>query len=350
MKLKYRIIFFIIGLAGMGIMLWQSDFTSISWDNIINTTTLLFFAGLIALWMVIYLIHVICYFVILGKDCKKVPFFSMFKICFSGFALNNVTPAGLVGGEPYRIMALKKYCSTEKASSSTLTFSLFYIVGHVSIWFSGAVIYFVIGMHGETIVDVLLALTIVGTSGFLAAFFLSKHRGLVRPFMAFLTKLPFLKKPMRKVYDKNVASYLEIDNNIRAFRATRLRFWTVFALQYLTRLLECAEYFLIFRYLGQEIDIFGGILILTMASLIGNLIFFIPMQAGSREGGMAMSLALLGINSGYGVQGGLIYRARDFICIVIGIALIMFDKKKQNKTADVINVIETFDIPEEKAK
>lgn len=343
MKLKYRIIFFLIGLAGMGIMLWQSDFTTISWDNVINTTTLLFFAGLIALWLIIYVIHVVCYFVILGKDCKKVPFFSMFKICFSGFALNNVTPAGLIGGEPYRIMALKKYCSTEKASSSTLTFSLFYIVGHVSIWFTGAVVYFALGLKGDTVIDVLLILTAIGTSGFLAAFFLSKHRGLVRPFMAFLTKLPLLKKPMQKVYDKNVKSYLEIDNNIRAFRATRLRFWTVFALQYLTRLLECAEYFLIFLYLGQTINIFGGILILTMASLIGNLIFFIPMQAGSREGGMAMSLAFLGINSGYGVQGGLIYRARDFICIVIGIALIMFDKKKNKKPADVKKVADTLE-------
>lgn len=328
MKLRYRIIFFLIGLAGMGVMLWQSDFTDIEWDNLLKPATLLFFAGLLALWIVIYIIHVICYYVILGKDGKKVPFFSMFKICFSGFALNSVTPAGLVGGEPYRIMALKKYCSTEKASSSTLTFSLFYIVGHVTIWFTGAAVYFALGLPGDTIIDVLLIITAVGTAAFLFAFFISKRRGLVRPFMAFLTKLPFLKKPMKKVYDKNLETYVHIDDNIKAFRATRARFWTVFILQFLSRVLECVEYFFIFLYLGQTINIFGGILVMVTASLIGNLMFLIPMQAGSREGGMAMTLGFLGISSGYGVQGALIYRIRDFMCILIGITLIMFDKKK----------------------
>lgn len=331
MKLRYRIIFFLIGLAGMGVMLWQSDIQNTDWDNLLTPKTLLFFAGLLGLWFIIYTIHVVCYFVILGKDGKTIPFFSMFKISFSGFALNSVTPAGLVGGEPYRIMALKKYCSVEKASSSTLTFSLFYIVGHVTIWFTGAVVYFALGLPGETVIDVLLILTAVGTTGFLFAFFISKRRGLVRPVMAFLTKIPLIKKPMRKVYDKNLNSYCEIDANIKAFRTTKARFWTVFLLQYLSRLLECVEYFLIFLYLGQKVNVFSGILILTMASLIGNLMFIIPMQAGSREGGMAMSLAFLNIGSGYGVQGGLIFRARDFICIIIGISLIMFDRKKVRK-------------------
>lgn len=332
MKLRYRIIFFIIGLIGMGVMVWQSDIANTPWDELLSTKVLLFLLALLGLWLVIYLIHVICYFVILGEEGKKVPFFSMLKICVSGFALNSVTPAGLVGGEPYRIMALKKYCSTEKASSSTLTFSLFYIVGHVSIWFTGAVVYFVLGLPGETVIDVLLIITAVVTTAFLFAFFISKRRGFVRPFMAFLTKLPFIKKPMTKVYDKNYKSYCEIDGNIRAFRATRVRFWTVFVLQYISRVLECVEYFLIFVYLGQKVDIFGGILLLTMASLIGNLMFLIPMQAGSREGGMAMALGFLGIDSGKGVMGAIIYRVRDFLCIVIGISLIMFEKKKTEKT------------------
>ena len=333
MKLRYRIIFFLIGLAGMGVMLWQSDLDGVNWDNFLSPKILLFFLGLLGLWLVIYFIHTVCYFVILGKDGKKVPLISMLKICISGFALNSVTPAGLVGGEPYRIMALKKYCSTEKASSSTLTFSLFYIIGHVTIWFTGAVVYFALGLPGDTVIDVLLILTAVFTAIFLVLFFISKRRGLVRPFMRFLTKLPLLKKPMAKIYEKNEKSYAEIDDNIKAFRATKGRFWTVFFLQYLSRVLECVEYFLIFLYLGQTIDVFGGVLLLTMASLIGNLMFLIPMQAGTREGGMAMALNFLNINSGYGAQGGLIYRVRDFFCIVFGITLIMFDKKKAEKTA-----------------
>ena len=353
MKLKYRIIFFLIGLAGIGVMLWQSDLKSVQWDHLLTPKTLLFLGGLLGLWLVIYIIHVICYFVILGEDGKKIPALSMFKICFSGFALNNVTPAGLIGGEPYRIMALKKYCSTEKASASTFTFSLFYFIGHVTVWLTGAIVYFALGISGSPAIDTLMILTIFVTVLILIAFFVSKRRGLVRPCMSFLTKIPLLKKPMKKLYDKNVDSYVEIDRNIKEFRATRLRFWTVFCLQYLTRLLECVEYFLIFLYLGAKINILGGILILTMASLIGNLIVFIPLQAGSRELGMYAILPALHISKELGPMALIIYRVRDFLCILFGISLILFEKKKINKdepASEVIKEILECGDPEEFAE
>ena len=328
MKFYYRIIFFLIGLAGMGVMLWQSDLDDVPWGNLLAPKSLLFLAGLLGLWGVIYAIHVLSYYVILGPEGKKIPVGSMFKICISGFALNSVTPAGLVGGEPYRIMSLKKYCSTERASSSTLTFSLFYIIGHMSIWFTGAAVYFATGSYGETAIDILIALTAIVTAAVLSAFWASKKRGFVRPFMAFLTKLPLIKKPMKKTYDKNLQSYLEIDENIRAFRTEKVNFRTLFLLQYLSRIIECLEYYLIFLYLGAPVNILDGILILSMASLIGNLIVFIPMQAGSRELGVYTALGTLGIDSQIGALGLILYRVRDFICIIAGISLIMFEKKK----------------------
>ncbi len=328
MKLKYRIIFFLIGLAGIGIMIWQSDVSSVDWDFLLTTETLLFFLAMFGLWLVIYSIHTICYYITLGKEWKKVPFFSLLKICISGFALNNVTPAGLVGGEPYRIMALKKYCSTEKASSATLTFSLFYIIGHVTIWLTGAIVFFVSGYPIDSMLGIILIVTAVVTTGILVAFFLSKRRGFVRPFMSLLAKIPLLKKPMLKIYDKNEKSYLEIDDNIKAFRNTRISFWTVFTLQYLSRILECVEYYLIFDFIGQSLNVFDGIILLTSASLIGNLMFLIPMQAGTREGGLVMALGILAIDTATGIIGALIYRIRDFVCIIIGILLIMFDKRK----------------------
>ena len=331
MKFRYRAIFFIIGLVGLGIMVWQSDVTHIDWSYLLSPKILWLFAGLLGVWLAIYIIHTLCYYVILGQDGRKIPFFSLLKICVSGFALNNVTPAGLVGGEPYRIMALKKFCSTERASSSTLTFSLFYIMGHVSIWLAGSVVFLALGFSVRSVLGILSVIAIVVTAGILLAFFLSKRLGLVRPFMRFLSKIPFLKKVMGKVYEKNEASYIEIDDNIKAFRATRLRFWTVFVLQFTSRVLECVEYYLIFLFLGQHINFFGGVVLLTTASLIGNLMFLIPMQAGTREGGMIMALEFLKIEPGVGVMGALIYRIRDLICILIGISLILFEKKKKEK-------------------
>ena len=73
-----------------------------------------------------------------------------------------------------------------------------------------------------------------------------------------------------------------------------------------------------------------------MASLIGNLLFMVPMQAGTREGGLAIAIGWLGIEPAMGLMGGLIYRMRDLLCIIIGILLILLGKgpRKQEKTPE----------------
>ena len=60
----------------------------------------------------------------------------------------------------------------------------------------------------------------------------------------------------------------------------------------------------------------------TIFFLIGNLLFIVPMQAGTREGGMAIALGILNISLGTGVMGGIIYRIRELVCTAIGILLI----------------------------
>ena len=79
-------------------------------------------------------------------------------------------------------------------------------------------------------------------------------------------------------------------------------------------------------FVGEKISVGGGIMILTIASLVGNLLFMIPMQAGTREGGITLAADWLGIDPASGLIGGLLYRVRYIICILIGVILILIDK------------------------
>ena len=47
---------------------------------------------------------------------------------------------------------------------------------------------------------------------------------------------------------------------------------------------------------------------------------------------MAIALDILGISSGLGVMGGLVYRIRDLICTIIGIIIILAGGKKRART------------------
>ena len=328
MKKHYKTIFFLIGVAGIVFLVIKANPDRLDWKELFTPELPLLFAGLLLLWAFIYAIHAEAYRLIAGGSASGIKRLEMYRICVTGFALNNVTPLGLAGGEPYRILELRNYMSTEKATSATITFSIMYIMGHVILWLTGILIYALLGFPGDTAVTVLL---MVSAAALLAAciyFFGFRHKALVVPAFRFFSKLPFVGKKAVLCMDKNAKLFSDIDRCYAEFHENRKIFFTVIFMEYLSRLLEGAEYYLIYLYLGSNVHITGGILILSLASLIGNLLFIVPMQAGTREGGMAIALGILNISLGTGVMGGIIYRVRELACTAAGILLIFAGGKK----------------------
>lgn len=335
MKKHYKAIFFFIGLAGIVLLAVRANPDKLDWKDFFTPKLLLILVGLLVLWALIYVIHAEAFRRVLGGDASGVSRLEMYRICVTGFAINNVTPAGLVGGEPYRILELKKYMPTEKATSSTISFSLMYVMGHVLLWLTGSLIYFLLGSPGEDWVTVLMVATAVILLIVSAYFFTFRHRALFIPAFKLFSKLPLVGKKAAAVMEKNADMFASFDRCYAEFYSDRKSVFQVILLEYAARLLEGAEYFFIFLYLGHNIHISGGILILHFASLIGNLLFMVPLQAGTREGGMAIALKMLDIDSGIGVLGGLIYRIRDLICTVVGILLILLGKRKKTEGSSV---------------
>jgi len=328
MKFKYRLIFFFIGLLGIGLMIWQTDFSSVDWNSLIEPKVLLLFASIMAVWVLIYFLHAVAYKIILKEDSKNVKMYRMYRICLAGFALNNVTPAGLIGGEPYRIMALRRYVPTERATSSTLTFSIFYALGHFMLWVTGTVLYIIYGCPGPLWVTIIMIIAGALLFGVVVWSFFARNIGFVYPFMRLIAKIPLLKRKTKPLVEKNKESYIGIDNNIRAFRNEGWRYWAVIILEYSSRLLEAFEYFMLLQFFaGGGVSYFDGVLIMSTASLVGNILFIIPMQAGSREFGTSLALGFIGVSAAVFAPMAIVYRIRELTYIVIGIILVLVGRK-----------------------
>ena len=65
---------------------------------------------------------------------RSVGFWRIMKYTVTGYALNYVTPAGVLGGEPYRIMELRPFLGTERAVSCVLLNSMMHIFSHFCFW------------------------------------------------------------------------------------------------------------------------------------------------------------------------------------------------------------------------
>ena len=73
-----------------------------------------------------------------------------------------------------------------------------------------------------------------------------------------------------------------------------------------------------------------SILIRAFTSLIANMLFFLPLQLGGREGGFLMSAKGLALTANAGIFVALIVRLRELIWTAIGLMLIKLDRKKEN--------------------
>ena len=75
-----------------------------------------------------------------------------------------------------------------------------------------------------------------------------------------------------------------------------------------------------------------AIFVLAFSSLIGNLLFFLPMQLGAREGGLLLIVKMLNLSApGLGIFTSLYTRVRELVWIFIGVSLVKFGNKKMMK-------------------
>ena len=102
------------------------------------------------------------------KKGTPIPFWKVYKLTVSGFALNYATPVGLMGGEPYRIMELTPYVGASKATSSVILYVMMHIFSHFCFWFFSIFLYLALRP-----VDIAMGtiLAVVGAVSLLAIYF-----------------------------------------------------------------------------------------------------------------------------------------------------------------------------------
>lgn len=328
MKNKYRNIFLAFGIVAVIIMMFSFDMEYDElWDNLKRAG--IYLPYILALWAFIYMLNALAWYEIIRDGEKQyVPFLKIYKLTISGFALNYVTPVGLLGGEPYRIMELKPYIGVERATSSVLLHVMMHIFSHFCFWLSAIILYvsfYSISWTMGIILSIVSVVCILAVLLFIKGY---KH-GMAVAFVRLGGHIPFLKRRAIAFADKYKDQLRTIDEQIALLHQQRKRtFYGALLLEYIARVVSCLEVWLILNILTTDVSFLNCILIVAFSSLFANMLFFMPMQLGGREGGFALAVSNLSISGAYGVYTALITRVRELFWIVIGLVLMKIGNKK----------------------
>ena len=329
MKKKYQNGFFLFGLAVLVIMVTQLDFKEV-WQGVQHAGY--WFLAVVALWAVLYVFNTAAWYIIIRSqepptaDGKKLPapfsFWWLYKITVSGFALNYATPGGLMGGEPYRIMELAPKIGTERASSSVILYVMTHIFSHLWFWLL-SVILFVTTQPVTPFMATLLGLVALFCLVTIWFFLKGYKKGLALRLMNLLRHVPGTKKRVRKFIDEHREQLDTIDRQIAALHNQNPRtFFCAVVLELSCRFVSALEIMFCLLVLMPSMNYIQCVLILAFTSLFANMLFFMPLQLGGREGGFLMSVGGLGLTASAGIFVALIVRLRELIWTAIGLLLI----------------------------
>ena len=329
MRPLYRNLFLLFGIVCIVYMLYKFgvDFSDLN-ERI--ATAGMYLPAVIGIWVIVYAFNAGAFYQIVnsGPHDKHLPYKQAYKLTVSGFAFSYTTPFGF-GGAPYRVMELSSYIGTPRAMSSTVLYSMMHILSHFYLWATGAIIFLIIHfdlMNGFYWVLCLLFFAVF----FCVLYFFSYgyRNGLIVKLYKLLFYIPFVNRYARKFYDKNMSAMEQVDTNIAYLHSQPRAFYSALAMEYVGRVINSFEFFFILHALGEPVSFADSVIILAFSSLIGNMLFFFPMQHGAREGSLAVIVSLLGIGTeAVGLFSSFYTRIREIFWIIVGILLVKIGTK-----------------------
>ena len=139
--------------------------------------------------------------------------------------------------------------------------------------------------------------------------------------------IPFVGRYATTFITRHHDQLAVIDGQIAALHSQNRRTLVAAVLsELLCRIASAAEIYFILLVINCDVSYTSCVIILAFTSLFANLLFFLPMQVGGREGGFLMSASALGMSIGSGAFLALIVRLRELVWTGIGLILIKVKK------------------------
>ncbi|MBP3227686.1 MAG: flippase-like domain-containing protein [Bacteroidaceae bacterium] len=326
MKPLYRNLFFVFGIACVVFMALHFDTD--------GTGAALFLQGawpwlpvVLGVWIFVYMLNGVAYRTIVNltaatPDSPRLSYPAALRLTVSGFAFSYITPMGF-GGLPYRIMELRPRYGTTRATASTLLYSMTHVLSHFLLWTTAALLFPVVyAAKMDATLGVLIALFVCLAALVYYLFLRGVRSGVAQKLLRVAAALPLLQRFTRGLAERYGDSAARLDECLAMLHRAPRAFIKALMCEYFARLVNTWEFVFILLAFGVQVSYADALMVLAFSSLVGNVFFFLPLQLGAREGGVAAVFALLGLAPALGIYTALYTRVREIFWVAVGVVFI----------------------------
>ena len=316
MNKNIKYIFLVLGLLIFIYLIYDFGPGNIL-DNLKKTGW--YFFPIIGVWVFIYLFNAVAWSYIINNE--KLSFAKILSVTITGYAINYMTPFFHLGGEPYRVMALKPDLGMKHSISAVVSYLMMHFLSSFLFWILACIaiyIYLPISYGFQIVLGICLIVFVAVSFLFITGY----KNGVTKSVIFFLVKLPLLKKFSGNASD-NERYLMDIDENIKElYHNRKMTFMAANLFELLARLISSLEFYFILMAIGYTPTLLDSFLINAGATLITNILFIVPFELGVREGGLYFVLGLLNYLPSIGIYVSLVNRIRELFWILLGLTLI----------------------------
>ncbi len=272
------------------------------------------------LWMLFY---TAAWKQLMGGLKSRIKFFSLIKIKLSGEGINFMTPLGSIGGDPVRVLMLKKYIEPEGRLRSVVIDRVMASLAAQVFCLSGALLLFTQDIHFPLWLHITFIFVYAVMSFTFLSLLVSMSTG---KGFGFLNSI-IHAMPLHRFFP----SFEQILNDLKESlghytHRSKNPFFISFLLHFLGRVFGAVELYIIFYFYQGHADIIFSIILASITSFFAIAFAFIPGALGVIETVYANFFALYGFDPSVGISMQLIRRLRVLFWIAVG--LIVLDHKE----------------------
>lgn len=311
----------------VGCLLFYGLGRKLGWHNIINELWAVgwYFWGAFAIVMVGMFIISIGWFETLKYTEKPRLLFKMYLGKLAAEAVNNVTPANFIGGDPFRVYFLKNEVSMTEGAASVVIDRTLQALSTLAISIIGVIVFFMYVPSISYKFKISLGIFIIVLICLMTFIIVHQHKGLFSLLINIVKKL----KIKKSFSERTIHKISKLDEYISTFyNENRKGFIWAAALHFVGRISAVAEIYYIGWVIDSNLTLFGAIILSTLTSIINFIFAIIPGAIGILEGAYGGASTLIGISPSTGVAIQLVRRIRALVITLIGFTIIAAYEKK----------------------